>query len=86
MPNVGCESNWKNIPNLWPNLQVLRLSRADRLTLEKLLDIIRRLPHFEELAIPVNLLDLEKYHQLEEVFNRKFPTLDVEPLVNMIDI
>ena len=72
-PESLLHMQWEDIPDLWPNLQKLRLLRVEGLTLEKLLDIIPRLPFLEELLLPNNLLKPEEIHQLTKKLSSPSP-------------
>ena len=66
---TGAIKSWKDVPDLFPNLQVLSLYRADGLTLEILLDVIPRLTSLQLLELPKDLLNLEELQQLKKELN-----------------
>ena len=63
---TGAIKSWKDGPDLFPNLQILSLYRADGLSLGELLDIVPRLTSLQELEIPKDLLNAEELQLLRD--------------------
>ena len=68
---TGQVKTWQDVPDLFPNLQLLSLNRADGLTLEKLLEIVPRLASLRHLELPKDLLNSEEQQQLKGELNRR---------------
>ena len=71
---TGQVKTWQDVPDLFPNLQLLSLNRADGLTLEKLLEIVPRLASLRHLELPKDLLNSEEQQQLKGELNNRRPS------------
>ena len=51
--------NWRDIPDLWPNLETFELVNAKCLTMDNLRLFVFRMENLKSIGVPKNMIDLE---------------------------